>query len=139
MTTPPTPTGWSSMPHSCGNRLRAARVPAPVGPGRPYTVDERAALSATQPKGRNFANGKQSFAAARCVVCHRFNGEGGRPVRSDPGSAPGGSRCATWPIRLSSRARSFPISIGRRRLKLHDGRRMVGRITGSTPEDHAAH
>ena len=28
-------------------------------------------------KGRNFANGKKAFASARCIVCHRFNGEGG--------------------------------------------------------------
>src|SRR5204863_2234782 len=28
-------------------------------------------------KGRNFKNGERMFAAARCVVCHRFGGDGG--------------------------------------------------------------
>jgi putative heme-binding domain-containing protein len=36
-----------------------------------------AALSTTAMKGRNFENGKKMFAAARCVVCHRFGGDGG--------------------------------------------------------------
>jgi putative heme-binding domain-containing protein len=27
--------------------------------------------------GRNFANGKRSFAAALCASCHRFDGQGG--------------------------------------------------------------
>lgn len=27
--------------------------------------------------GRNFANGQRTFSAARCVVCHRFGGDGG--------------------------------------------------------------
>jgi putative heme-binding domain-containing protein len=28
-------------------------------------------------KGRNFENGKNMYAAARCVICHRFGGDGG--------------------------------------------------------------
>jgi putative heme-binding domain-containing protein len=52
-------------------------IPAPVGPGQEYTVDGMVALSAAHPAGRNFASGKRSFAAARCVVCHRFAGDGG--------------------------------------------------------------
>jgi len=35
------------------------------------------ALGQQELKGRNFENGKRAFAAARCVVCHRFGGEGG--------------------------------------------------------------
>jgi putative heme-binding domain-containing protein len=27
--------------------------------------------------GRNFANGRKMYAATRCIVCHRFDGEGG--------------------------------------------------------------
>ncbi|HEY1784007.1 MAG TPA: c-type cytochrome [Pirellulales bacterium] len=52
-------------------------IPAPVGPGQEYTVDGLIAISAAHPTGRNFASGKRSFAAARCVVCHRFAGDGG--------------------------------------------------------------
>ena len=28
-------------------------------------------------KRRNFAHGKRTFEAARCIVCHRFDGNGG--------------------------------------------------------------
>ena len=52
-------------------------IPAPVGPGQEYTLDALIAASTAHPAGRNFASGKRSFAAARCVVCHRFAGDGG--------------------------------------------------------------
>ena len=35
------------------------------------------ALKAKLKRGRNFKNGERAFAAARCVVCHRFGGDGG--------------------------------------------------------------
>ncbi len=28
-------------------------------------------------KGRNFENGQKMFAATRCIICHRFGGDGG--------------------------------------------------------------
>ena len=34
-------------------------------------------MSSTQMKGRDFKNGQKMYAAARCVVCHRFGGDGG--------------------------------------------------------------
>ena len=40
-------------------------------------MDTVAALSSQGSAGRSFENGKRTFAAARCVVCHRFDGEGG--------------------------------------------------------------
>ena len=52
-------------------------LPKPAGPGKAWTVEELADLTKGGFSGRNFENGKKSFAAARCVVCHRFNGEGG--------------------------------------------------------------
>ncbi|HVV99812.1 MAG TPA: c-type cytochrome [Planctomycetaceae bacterium] len=53
-------------------------LPKPQGPGRTYTLDEVLALAnGKMMKGRNFKNGKTAFAAARCVVCHRFAGDGG--------------------------------------------------------------
>jgi putative heme-binding domain-containing protein len=52
-------------------------LPKPTGPGRAWTSTEVLALAQKQLKGRNFANGKRAYAAARCVVCHRFAGEGG--------------------------------------------------------------
>jgi len=56
---------------------KAVQLPKPAGPGKAWTLDELATLTKDGFKGRNFANGKKAFAAARCVVCHRFNGEGG--------------------------------------------------------------
>ncbi|MBS0208896.1 MAG: c-type cytochrome [Planctomycetes bacterium] len=51
-------------------------LPKPKGPGQAWTLAEIVAL---QPKlaNRNYNNGKKMFAATRCIVCHRFAGEGG--------------------------------------------------------------
>ena len=56
---------------------KAPELPKPQGPGKDYALDELVALSNTQLRGRNFENGRKAFAAARCVVCHRFAGDGG--------------------------------------------------------------
>ncbi len=54
-------------------------LPKPEGPGRAWTVDAvlAAAKSGLAPGTRDFAHGKRAFAAARCVVCHRFGDDGG--------------------------------------------------------------
>jgi putative heme-binding domain-containing protein len=51
-------------------------LPKPKGPGRDWDMD---AVLALEPKlkDRSFKNGEKMFAATRCVVCHRFYGEGG--------------------------------------------------------------
>ncbi|MFM8892816.1 MAG: c-type cytochrome, partial [Planctomycetia bacterium] len=57
-------------------------LPKPEGPGRAWTL-EAVLEAAGQPgdkglsKGRDFEHGKRSFAAARCIVCHRFDEDGG--------------------------------------------------------------
>jgi len=56
---------------------KAPELPKPVGPGKDYTLDELIALSTSRLKGRNFKDGEKMYKAARCVVCHRFAGEGG--------------------------------------------------------------
>lgn len=56
---------------------KAPELPKPTGPGRDYTVDELIELSTSSLKGRDFKNGEQMYKAARCVVCHRFAGDGG--------------------------------------------------------------
>jgi putative heme-binding domain-containing protein len=57
---------------------KAPELPRPRGPGHEWSKDEILALTGTKLKsGRNFANGKRAFEAARCVVCHRFGGDGG--------------------------------------------------------------
>jgi len=54
-------------------------LPKPEGPGRAWTLD--AVLDAAErglaPGSRNFEHGQRTFAAARCIVCHRFGADGG--------------------------------------------------------------
>ena len=54
-------------------------LPKPVGPGRKWSVEDvLAAAEHGMGKGsRNFEQGRRAFAAARCIVCHRFGGDGG--------------------------------------------------------------
>ncbi|MDB5388823.1 MAG: putative heme-binding protein [Planctomycetaceae bacterium] len=61
--------------------LRKAYIAPPLpmakGPGRDYTTDEILKLAAEKLKGRSFQNGQKMFSAARCIVCHRYGGDGG--------------------------------------------------------------
>jgi putative heme-binding domain-containing protein len=53
------------------------KLPEPKGPGKVYTTESLAKIASEKMKGRNFENGKNMYAAARCVICHRFGGDGG--------------------------------------------------------------
>jgi putative heme-binding domain-containing protein len=52
-------------------------LPKPKGPGREWKLDELVKFAEPKLKDRDFKNGEKMYAAARCVVCHRFNGDGG--------------------------------------------------------------
>ncbi|MEM7314285.1 MAG: c-type cytochrome, partial [Planctomycetota bacterium] len=52
-------------------------LPNPAGPGHKWELAEVRKLVNNGLKERNFANGKKMFAATRCVLCHRFAGDGG--------------------------------------------------------------
>src|SRR5690606_26550630 len=54
-----------------------AALPQPKGPGKEWTIDELLPLVEKELSGRDFQNGKDMFAAARCFACHRFAGQGG--------------------------------------------------------------
>jgi putative heme-binding domain-containing protein len=54
-----------------------AELPKPVGPGHEWTFDEVVAIGQSKLKHRNIEKGKRTFAAAKCVLCHRFGGDGG--------------------------------------------------------------
>ncbi len=56
---------------------RVAELPKPQGPGKAWTLDELNALGSQPLAGRNYERGKKTYAAARCVLCHRFAGDGG--------------------------------------------------------------
>ncbi|HZV05025.1 MAG TPA: c-type cytochrome [Gemmataceae bacterium] len=57
--------------------FKMKELPKPKGPGRDWKLDELVRLAEPQLKGRDFKNGQKMYAAARCIICHRFNGEGG--------------------------------------------------------------
>ncbi len=52
-------------------------LPKPLGPGKEWTTQDVVALESKLKSGRNFKNGERAYAAARCVICHRFGGDGG--------------------------------------------------------------
>ena len=52
-------------------------LPAPAGPGHEWTFDEVLTLGDKLKIGRDFQNGEKTFASARCILCHRFGGDGG--------------------------------------------------------------
>ena len=56
--------------------FKPKELPKPKGPGRDWTMDTVLALE-PKLKDRSFRNGEKMFAATRCIVCHRFYGEGG--------------------------------------------------------------
>ena len=56
---------------------KVAELPKPVGPGKEWTLEEVRSLAKDGLKNRDFENGRKMFAATRCIVCHRFNGDGG--------------------------------------------------------------
>lgn len=52
-------------------------LPMPAGPGRDWTVADLIGLAEKGLKARDFENGQKMFAATRCIICHRFAGDGG--------------------------------------------------------------
>jgi len=58
-----------------GNDL--ANLPQPKGPGKRRTKEEALALLDVPLTNRDFANGKNMYAASLCSSCHTMRGEGG--------------------------------------------------------------
>ena len=56
--------------------FKPKELPKAIGPGKAWTTADLIALE-PKLKGRNFKAGEKAYAAARCVVCHRFAGYGG--------------------------------------------------------------
>jgi putative heme-binding domain-containing protein len=56
---------------------KLSELPKPKGPGHKWTLGELVSASQTGLRERSFENGKRMFAAARCLSCHRFDGNGG--------------------------------------------------------------
>jgi putative heme-binding domain-containing protein len=60
-----------------GHVINRETLPKPKGPGRNWTLSELASLTEEVSSGRDFENGRLTYAAAGCIVCHRFDGAGG--------------------------------------------------------------
>ncbi|MEX0866384.1 MAG: c-type cytochrome [Pirellulales bacterium] len=56
---------------------KPTELPQPKGPGHTWTIEEIASLTADGLSGRDFEQGRLAYAASRCIVCHRFDGDGG--------------------------------------------------------------
>lgn len=52
-------------------------LPKAAGPGQDWTLESILAAAGPELKGRDFENGKKMFAAGRCILCHRYDAEGG--------------------------------------------------------------
>lgn len=59
------------------SNIAAKELPKPQGPGKTYDLKGILELTKSGLSGRNFENGKKMYAAARCVVCHRYSNDGG--------------------------------------------------------------
>lgn len=58
--------------------IQTATLPKPVGPGKKRTLES--ALSFVQGSAAakvEFKKGARAYAAAKCIICHRFDGNGG--------------------------------------------------------------
>ncbi|MEI6686272.1 MAG: c-type cytochrome, partial [Planctomycetota bacterium] len=56
---------------------KAPALPKATGPGKEYKLAELVQLADGKLVKRDFKNGQKMYAASRCVVCHRYNGDGG--------------------------------------------------------------
>ncbi len=102
---------------------------SPKGPGRAYTVRDTATLDPRNAGGRDFARGKAMFTALACVVCHKFNDEGGGIGPDISGAA---SRYTTRDLLENIIDPSLVISdqYGSEQIDRADGSTIVGRVVG---------
>ncbi len=101
----------------------------PRGPGRAYTLKD--AVESIPPKmtGRNFERGKAMFTATSCVVCHRFNNDGGG---IGPDLTGAGGRYTVRDLLENIIEPSAVISdqYGSEQIDQNDGSTIVGRVVG---------
>jgi putative heme-binding domain-containing protein len=111
-------------------------LPGPEGPGRTWTVDGVLAATGSGDKlarGRHFEHGKRAFAAARCIVCHRFDGEGGA-TGPDLTQAAGRFQLADLVEAIVQPSRVVSDQYRASIVQTADGRVVTGRIVSETPE-----
>ncbi|MFN9368782.1 MAG: heme-binding protein [Planctomycetia bacterium] len=109
-------------------------LPTPEGPGREWTTEAVLAAAETglATGSRDFDRGARMFAAARCVVCHRFGTEGGS---TGPDLTQAGGR---FQVRDMVEAICEPSKVISDQYKgsivlTADGRVLTGRIVAESP------
>ena len=113
-------------------------LPKPEGPGRAWTVEEvMAAVGKPGAEGlslgRDFEHGKRSFAAARCIVCHRYGDDGGA---TGPDMTQAGGRFQVKDVVEAIVLPSKVVSDQYRAsvVQTSDGKVFTGRIISESPE-----
>jgi putative heme-binding domain-containing protein len=110
-------------------------LPKPQGPGRTWTVDGvmEAAQAGLGPGTRDFESGQRTYAAARCVVCHRFGGDGGA-TGPDLTQAAGRFQVKDLVEAIVEPSRVVSDQYKAMVVQTADGRVVTGRIVSETPE-----
>ncbi|MDB4640086.1 c-type cytochrome [Pirellulaceae bacterium] len=58
--------------------IEAVSLPKPLGPGKKWKLQPAVAVAGNASESPvTFEAGKRAYAAAKCIVCHRFDGNGG--------------------------------------------------------------
>lgn len=109
-------------------------LPKPMGPGKAWTQDEVMALvtSGRLDRGRNFEKGKRTFAAARCIVCHRF-GEDGGATGPDMTQVAGRFQIKDLVEAIVEPSKVVSDQYKASVVETADGRSLVGRIVHESP------
>jgi putative heme-binding domain-containing protein len=109
-------------------------LPKPEGPGRAWTSEAvLAAAEQSLAAGRNFQHGKRSFAAARCIVCHRFGPEGGA-TGPDLTQAAGRFQVKDLVEAIVHPSKVVSDQYKASIVQTADGRVVTGRIVSESPE-----
>jgi len=110
-------------------------LPKPEGPGRRWTVAEvlAAADRGLAPGSRDFDRGRRTFAAARCIVCHRYGGDGGS-TGPDLTQAGGRFQVPDLVEALIEPSRVVSDQYRASVVQTADGRVVIGRIVAESPD-----
>jgi len=110
-------------------------LPKPQGPGRAWTTEEvlAAAKDGLDRGERDFARGKQAFAAARCVVCHRVGDDGGA-TGPDLTQAAGRFQLKDLVEAIVHPSKVVSDQYRGSIVQTDDGRVVVGRIVSESPQ-----
>jgi putative heme-binding domain-containing protein len=113
----------------------APPLPTPEGPGRAWTLDGvlAAAEGGLAAGTRDFDQGKRSFAAARCIVCHRFGNDGGS-TGPDLTQAAGRFQVRDLVEAIVDPSKVVSDQYRSNTVQTASGRVVTGRIVGESPE-----